>query len=411
MRGKEGPAEAGSAPQNPEPNHPVVTQASDTPGRARSIFLLVTALYWASLYLYVPILAPYAEFQGGSFAIVGLVVSAYGLAQLLLRIPVGIASDRIGRRRPFLAVGFLASALASLGFILAPDPWSMVGARFVSGIAACSWVAFTVLFASYFPSSQTTRAMGFITFSNGLSVMAATYIGGYLADLYGWLAPFWASVGVGAIGLVSVALVYEVPRSRPAAQPSLQRLRSVIQYPELVFAALVAALGQYTTFATTFGFVPNYAVSVGATKTELGLIIMLGTLAGSLATLVGGTHISPRLGPRATVFVGHVILGISTAIIPLIHSVAPLYATQILGGFGKGIANPVLLSLAISRLPAAEKATAMGFFQAVYAIGMFSGPAVSGLVGGHLGYTSIFLSTGAVAGLTALVALRLPRKQ
>ena len=211
--------------------------------RARIIFLIVTALYWLSLYVYVPILAPYAEHQGGALDLVGLVIASYGVAQLLLRLPLGLVSDRFGRRRPFLALGFLASALAGVGFAYAPSPWYLVGARFVAGISACAWVAFTVLFASYYPRGQTTRAMGYITFCNTLSVMAATAVGGRIADLYGWTAPFWVSVAISLVGLVAVAFVYEPKAERPKLQPFFGRLRSVVGYRELVLASTVAALG------------------------------------------------------------------------------------------------------------------------------------------------------------------------
>ncbi len=380
------------------------------PKRARPTFLAVTSLYWITLYLYVPILAPYAEYQGGTITMVGLVVSAYGLAQLLLRIPLGIASDRMGRRRPFLALGFAASAAASLGFVFAPDAWVMIGTRFVSGIAACSWVAFSVLFASYFPPGKTTRAMSYIMFCNSLSVMSATYVGGRLADAYGWLAPFWASVGVGLLGVVATSLVHERPGKRASAQSPWQRLRSVMQYPELLFASAVAALGQYNTFATIFGFVPNYAVSIGATKTQLGILSMGGMLSVSVATLLTGTYIAPRLGPRVVVCAGYLTAAATTVAVPHLETVGALYATQILAGFARGATYPILMGLAIARLPHGERATAMGFFQAVYAIGMFAGPAVAGVIGEHAGYTALFTSTGAIAALTALVALRLPRR-
>lgn len=380
------------------------------PLRARVIFLAVTALYWMTLYFYVPILAPYAEFQGGTLRLVGLVVSAYGLAQLLLRIPLGIASDRIGRRKPFLALGFLTSALACVGFIYAPGPWLMVGMRFVSGISACAWVAFTVLFASYFPPGKTTQAMGTITLCNTLSVMSATAIGGRLADVYGWTGPFWASAGVGVLGLLALPFVYERRRRRPAAQPSLDRLRSVVRYPELVLAAIVAAMGQYVNFASNFGFLSNYAVTIGASKTELGFLVMAGMLAGSLAIPVSSHILAPRLGPRVMVVGAFASIAFATAAIPFIEVVGLLYVSQVLAGFGRGTAYPLLMGLAIARLPDAEKATAMGFFQGVYAIGMFAGPVVAGAIGSQWGYPTLFLTTGAVAVVTMLVALRLPRE-
>ncbi|HEX5414588.1 MAG TPA: hypothetical protein VFZ25_02905, partial [Chloroflexota bacterium] len=59
-------------------------------GPAR-LFAISTLFYWAALYVYVPILPVYAQTLGASLTVVGLVVSAYGLGQLVLRIPVGVA--------------------------------------------------------------------------------------------------------------------------------------------------------------------------------------------------------------------------------------------------------------------------------------------------------------------------------
>ncbi len=397
-------------PDTPEAAQPTEDRTRLAPRRAGPAFLVSTALYWMSLYLYLPVLAPYVEFKGGGLGIVGVVVSAYGLAQLLLRLPLGVASDRFGRRKPFLALGFVASSVACIGFVYSPDPWLMVGARFISGISVCSWVAFTVLYASYFPPGQTTRAMAYITFCNTLAVMLATGVGGRLADVYGWLAPFWAAAGVGVLGLLSLFAVYEDASAELDSRSALHRFRAVLKYPELVFASIVAALGQYTTFATHFGFVPTYAVSIGASKTELGILAMAGTLAGALAVIVSGSWIAPRLGPRYTVCAGYVAGTIGVLVIPHIESVEILYLSQILAGFGRGAAYPILMGLAIARLPEREKATAMGFFQAVYAVGMFAGPVTAGAIGSRWGYTTLFLTTGVISAVTALVALRLPRK-
>jgi MFS family permease len=99
------------------------------------------------------------------------------------------------------------------------------------------------------------------------------------------------------------------------------------------------------------------------------------------------------------------------AAIPYITNVELLYLSQILAGFGRGSAYPILMGLAIARLPDADKATAMGFFQAVYAIGMSSGPVVAGLIGDQWGYTSLFLSSAAVGVVTVVVALGLPGRE
>lgn len=51
------------------------------------LFCAVTALFWFAMYTYVPILAPYVEHLGGSLSMAGLVVGAYGVTQMVIRIP------------------------------------------------------------------------------------------------------------------------------------------------------------------------------------------------------------------------------------------------------------------------------------------------------------------------------------
>ena len=380
----------------------------DVPRGAVPLFVFITSLYWVSLYVFVPVLAPYVEYSGGTLGITGIVLSAYGFVQILLRIPVGIASDRSGRRKPFLALGFMTCVLASLGFVVAPGPWYMVIARLTHGFSACAWVAVSVLFASYYRPTETVRAMGYLTICQGLSVLASSFIGGRLADLWGWTAPFWASAVVALVGLLALGFVKEQPSGGAVRVSSFHRLRSVLRHRELVLASAVAVMTHYVIFSTIFGFVPMYAQSIGASKTELGILTMVGTLSSSVVSFMTIAWLYPRLGSRFTVVLGQVLAGGATVAIPFLERVGPLYVTQIVAGFGRGAAYPVLMSLAIRRLPESDRATAMGFFQAVYAIGMFSGPIVSGWIGNAAGYSGLFLSVGAVAALNALFALCLP---
>ena len=72
------------------------------------LFCVGTFFFWSSLYVYVPVLSVYARSKGASLTLAGLVVSAYGLTQLLTRIPIGFFSDVLGQRKPFVLVGFVA---------------------------------------------------------------------------------------------------------------------------------------------------------------------------------------------------------------------------------------------------------------------------------------------------------------
>ena len=85
--------------------------------------------------------------------------------------------------------------------------------------------------------------------------------------------------------------------------------------------------------------------------------------------------------------------------------------TQVMSGTGRGLAYPLLMGLSIRSVKPADRATAMGVFQAVYALGMFAGPASTGMLGDAFGLTAVFaiLGTVALAG-SALVAVAMPSK-
>jgi len=146
--------------------------------RTALLFYLCTLFYWSGVYIYMPILSPYAKKISGSLQSVGLVMGAYGLSQLILRVPLGLWSDRLRRRKPFILIGFLFDGLACLGLIFAESTLSLFLAVLSAGIASSMWVAFTVLFSSYFPLSRVSQSMSLLHFSMRFSQVISNYSGG-----------------------------------------------------------------------------------------------------------------------------------------------------------------------------------------------------------------------------------------
>lgn len=153
-------------------------------------FCAATLLFWGCLYVYVPTLAPYAQILGASLSVIGLILAAYGFTQFALRIPLGLWADRRGRYRPFILAGFLLALASALGLGLAPGTGALLVFRDVAGAAAASWVAFTVLFAGYFPAGETSRAMGIAVGVSGLAQILSTALGGVVAEQWGWVPAF-----------------------------------------------------------------------------------------------------------------------------------------------------------------------------------------------------------------------------
>ena len=371
-----------------------------------ALFGLVIIIFWFSLYVYVPILPSYVTHLGGSLKMVGLVVGSYGLVQMVLRIPLGLVSDGLGRRRWFIVLGMVLTLISGLLMGLWPSVASMLVGRAMAGAAAATWVAFTVLFSSYFPSQDASKAMGLAMFYTNLGQILATYIGGYLAELLGWQVPFIMGAVCGLAGLL-LSLRLQETRQVKREPRQISQLLAVIGQKDLLIVSGLAVLVQYMTFATMYGFTPIYAERLGAAASELSLLTFWSTLPMALGSLASSWGIAARFGTKRTIVLGFILGALAAAAVPFSRTLQQLYITQAVGSLGRGVILPVLMGMSIQAVEDEKRAAAMGFFQAVYSLGMFGGPIAAGIIGDVSGLTGGFLSTGAVGLLGSWLALRL----
>ena len=344
-----------------------------------SLFCLVTGLYWFSLYAYVPILSPYAESLGASYKMVGTIIGSYGFTQMVLRIPLGVLSDKLGKRKPFIVLGIGISLLSSLGMYFFKNPLMILLFRSLSGVAASSWVAYTILFSSYFEQGDASKALGIVNACNSLGQMSAVLIGGYAAQRLGQNTTFIIASVSSALGL---ALSFGIVEKKKANRKPLDvpELLTVAGNRGLLVVSGLAILLQFIAFSTVYGFTPVIAKKIGAYDAQLGLLTAFSSLPAIFSSAVSGSVFSKRFGEKKVIAAGFVIISASCAAIPLICNINILYLSQIIGGLGRGLVFPLLMSLCIKSIDRSKHATAMGFFQAIYGVGMFIGPVITGFI-------------------------------
>lgn len=360
-----------------------------------ALFCVGTFFFWAALYVYVPVLSVYAKSLGASYGLAALVVSSYGLTQLITRIPIGFFSDFYGRRKPFVLVGLVAAVVGCLGLAWSTTPWMLVLSRAVIGLGAAMWVAFSVLFASYFAHERAAHAMSVITSINGAAQALAGLVGGIISQQLGTVAAFYVGAGLGVVGLGAMLPVREDLRPRSSSM-SLQRLGSIAKTPVLVVSSVLALVNTSVNFTTTQSFTPIYAKGLHASDSELGLLWTIAIVAMTVASLASAKT-ADRFGDRRVIVVGMLVSAAATAVVPLTTSLVGLVATQVVAGAGRGICTPTLMSLGIRAVPSHERASAMGIYQAVYSVGMFAAPPLAGAAADQLGLGSVFLSMAALS--------------
>ena len=141
--------------------------------RPQVLMYFVNAVFWMTVYVYVPQFSDYIRYDIGATAtLVGLITGSYGITQMLLRLPLGIWSDRLSRRKPFILMGIAMGGLSSLVmFLFARSPGALLIGRLMAGLAACAYVQISILFASYFEGRQ--HSMGFVEGSSAAGQLSA----------------------------------------------------------------------------------------------------------------------------------------------------------------------------------------------------------------------------------------------
>ena len=179
-------------------------------------YIFVALLYWAALYLYVPTLPVYLQTKTANLALVGTVLSMYGLWQAIVRFPVGISADALGRRKPFIVAGL---ALVGLGAWLMGSSGNIQGmmvGRAITGVAAGTWVPLLVLFGSQFKPKELLRATALLTAFGTLGRILGTGLTGFLNQLGGYPLAFFAATGCAALAALIMLALPEDPPAGPA---------------------------------------------------------------------------------------------------------------------------------------------------------------------------------------------------
>ncbi|WP_238457989.1 MFS transporter [Alkalihalobacterium alkalinitrilicum] len=344
------------------------------------IFVLVTVMYWFTIYSYVPILTAYLDFLGATYMFIGVVVGSYGLLQMLIRLPLGIYSDVVKRRRPFIILGIAIGSMSSFGFILTDQLGWILFFRALAGVSAATWVAFTVLYASYFSKDDITKAMGWISVTMVLGQLLSMIFSGVIVEWYGWMVPFWIGGIAGVLGLILCFWLKE-EKEEPVREPiKIKELLGIIKESLLIKVTILSILAYAIIFITIFGFTPNYALELGASTVGISYLVILFIVPHAFAAIIVGKWLAPRIGNWPTLLIGFLVSAIFTGTIPLINSFSILLITQAINGFALGLVIPLLLGMSIESVDDQKRATAMGFYQAVYAVGMFVGPFVAGIL-------------------------------
>jgi len=371
--------------------------------RAGASLAGVFALRMLGLFFVLPVFAVHAASLrgGGDLTLVGIALGAYGLAQGVLQIPFGTASDRWGRK-PVLYVGLLIFAAGSLLGVFADDIWTAIAARTLQGAGAISSVAMA-LAADLTREEHRTKVMAMIGSSIGL-MFALSLVGAPL---------LYDAIGMGGLfaltGLLSLAAILVVKLLVPEPPAPVRRSagegsRAALLDPELLRLNAGIFILHIVLYAM-FVVVPPLLVEAG-----LGLSshwkVYLPVVLASFVLMVPAILYADRRNRPKPVLLGAVALLLAVeAILGAVQAGVAGLAALMLGFFVAFNLLEAMLPSLVSRIaPRDGRGAAIGVYNTTQTLGVFFGGLLGGWVARHHGATGVFIVCAGLSALWLVVA-------
>jgi MFS family permease len=359
----------------------------------RSSFSLafVYVLRMLGLFMVMPVIAISAKnYPDYSAFLVGLAIGGYGLTQALLQIPMGVLSDKIGRK-PVIAGGLVIFAIGSIVAATADSlAWVVVG-RLLQGGGAIAG-AIMALAGDLSRESQRPKVMAIIGVSIGFSFYLALLLGPIIAGNFG-LSGIFLMTGILAC-LCILLVLFVVPNAQKIAPkgdtlPVIEDLKSLFLHPQLI-RLNISVLLLHMLITLLFVQIPvflvdlNWPLSTHWKAYSLVLVVSVLGLIGLIALATKRKQAVMQFSVAGLAVVFALLIFGQHSIIYLMILVSLFFTC-----FNYLEANfPAMVS---NIAPAGKKGSAMGVYASFQFFGAFIGGVLSGSIGELLGIKWVFV--------------------
>ena len=352
-------------------------------GRRRKSIVLacITTATFTDLVAYsvaVPILPDLATRFSASPTVVGLLFASFGVTLLTLSIPMGMVSDRIGRKGPMM-FGLVLLAVSTVAFAYAQSMKMLFVARLLQGAAdGLTWIVGFAMIADIYAPEERGRAMGLAMAGSTLGIIIGPVLGGWLYEIGGIRLPFLVVAAISLADLIVFGLVAPHTRGSGASAP----MRRVLTHRPIAITALVVIAGG-GTLAMLEPVIPLVMQSrAGLGPASIGTLFGIAAVASTTMHPIYG-RLSDRWGGRRLMLTGLIA---SAFVLPLLNFAVD-FRSAALAMVPMWIVFSMMITPSLAYM--AEVSSRAGFeaygivygvYNMAWAVGLMIAPAVGGFL-------------------------------
>ena len=344
------------------------------------------------LFMVLPVFAVYAEeLDGFSPTLAGLAIGIYGLTQAIFQIPMGLLSDRIGRK-PVIIGGLIIFALGSVVAAMADSITGVIIGRALQGSGAIA-SAIMALAADLTREEHRIKVMASIGMSIGMSFAIALVVGPMLHGWFGVEGIFWITAILAVAGITVAKFAVPTPvltRFHRDAEVDISWFGKALSDPQLL--RLDTGI-----FILHFILVSMFVVMPVILRDNFGFSLehhwqlYLPVLFFAVLTMVPFIIIAEKKRKIKQVLIGAIfVLAVSQLGMPMFRDSLVGFAIMLWLFFSAfNLLEASMPSLVAKMAPAAHKGTAMGAYSTSQFLGVFLGGLTGGTLSEFYGLTGV----------------------
>jgi MFS family permease len=344
---------------------------------------------------------------GASVTAVGFLEGIAEAIASITKVFSGTLSDRLGKRKPLVVLGYGLAALTKPLFAVAPSAAWVFAARFADRVgkgirgaprdALIADVTPPEVRGAAFGLRQTLDTIGaFAGPLLAIALMTATH--GAFRTVF-WIAAIPAAIAVAVL----ILFVQEPERTRPADAPS--RLGAVGALGS-AFWWLVLVAGLFTLARFSEAFLILKIADAGLTAAYLPMVLVVLNVAYAASAYPAG-WLSDRTNRLAVIGVGAALLIAADLVLARSASVEAALLGIVLWGLHMGFTQGLFAALVADAAPAELRGSAFGMFNLVSGVALLAASAAAGIIWDQFGASATFSTGAALTGAAAVAAAAL----
>lgn len=344
-----------------------------------TILLVNLFIAFLGIGLVIPVLPTIMNELNLSGSVVGNLVAAFAIVQLITSPIAGRWADKYGRKK-MIVLGLLVFSLSELLFGLGKTVEVLFASRFLGGISAAFIMPAVTAFIADITTMQTRpKALGYMSAAISTGFIIGPGLGGFLAEIGTRLPFFTAALFALIAAVLSLITLREPERNQEGGAMEQKSGIKRIFVPMYFFAFIIILITAFSlaAFESLFSLYVDHKFSF--TPKDIAIVITGGAIVGAVAQVAFFDRLTKYLGEIGLIRYCLILSVILVFLMTIVHSYIHILLVTFIIFVGFDLIRPAVTSY-LSKIAGSEQGFVGGMNSMFTSIGNVLGPIIGGIL-------------------------------